>query len=152
MTSYKTGLGTDGHVFSNSGSLYLGCIKWAKYPKLKGDSDGDCIAHAIVDALLSAAGVGDIGSVFGVNNKELQNKSGEFFLSKTLELLKNNKLISVSVSVICKKPKISERKQEMEQKLKQILLCPVSISATTTDGLINNENNGVLAIAFALIS
>jgi 2-C-methyl-D-erythritol 4-phosphate cytidylyltransferase/2-C-methyl-D-erythritol 2,4-cyclodiphosphate synthase len=102
--------------------------------------------------LLSATGLGDIGTVFGVNNKEFKNKSGEFFLTETLKLIKGKNIISISVSLVCKKPKISDKRNEMEDKLSKILSCPVSISATTTDGLIKSEKNGILAIAFSLIS
>ena len=82
----RTGIGTDAHRFSASGELVLGCLSWPELPKLEGHSDGDSVAHAIVDALLSAAGLGDIGSNFGVDRREFAGAAGEVFILETLAM------------------------------------------------------------------
>jgi 2-C-methyl-D-erythritol 4-phosphate cytidylyltransferase/2-C-methyl-D-erythritol 2,4-cyclodiphosphate synthase len=151
----RTGIGTDAHRFSEAGELVLGCITWPDLPKLEGHSDGDSVAHAIVDALLSAAGLGDIGSNFGVDRPEFSGAAGEVFISETLALIsaKNLSVTNVSVQVIADKPKIGPRRAELEQRLSGLIGAPVSVSATTTDGLgFLADSRGVAAVATALLS
>jgi 2-C-methyl-D-erythritol 4-phosphate cytidylyltransferase/2-C-methyl-D-erythritol 2,4-cyclodiphosphate synthase len=150
----RTGIGTDAHEFSNAGELMLGCLIWPELPKLKGHSDGDTIAHAIVDALLSAAGLGDIGSNFGVDQPQYSGASGEQFLLDTLSLLAAKSLypINVAVQVVSDKPKIGPRRLELEARLSAIISAPVSVGATTTDGLgFLADARGVAAVATALL-
>ncbi len=152
--SARVGIGTDAHAFSDSGTLVLGTLKWPGLNQLAGHSDGDSIAHAIVDALLGAAGLGDIGSNFGVDRAEYAGAAGEVFLAATLELLKSKSLspINVSVQVIADQPKIGPRRSELEQALGSILGCEVSVSATTTDGLgFLADSKGIAAVATALV-
>lgn len=151
----RTGVGTDAHRFSESGELVLGCISWPEHPKLEGHSDGDSVAHAIVDALLSAAGLGDIGSNFGVDRPEFAGAAGEVFIEETLRLLglKNLKVTNVSVQVIADRPKIGPRRLELENRLSGLIGAPVSVAATTTDGLgFLSDSRGVAAVATALLS
>ncbi|MEY3560880.1 MAG: 2-C-methyl-D-erythritol 4-phosphate cytidylyltransferase [Actinomycetota bacterium] len=150
----RTGIGTDAHRYSDSGSLVLGCLEWPELPKLDGHSDGDSIAHAIVDALLSAAGLGDIGSNFGVDRPEYSGASGEIFLAATLELLARNGygVENVAVQVIADQPKIGPRRAELEQRLSSLVGASVSVGATTTDGLgFLSDSRGVAAVATALL-
>jgi len=149
-----TGIGTDAHKFSESGQLVLGCMVWPELPKLEGHSDGDSIAHAIVDALLSAAGLGDIGSNFGVDRPEFAGASGEVFISETLKLIaaRGFSVENVSVQVIADKPKIGPRRNELEARLGEIVGARVSVGATTTDGLgFLADSRGVAAVATALL-
>jgi 2-C-methyl-D-erythritol 4-phosphate cytidylyltransferase/2-C-methyl-D-erythritol 2,4-cyclodiphosphate synthase len=149
-----TGIGTDAHKFSDSGELVLGCLIWTDLPKLEGHSDGDSIAHAIVDALLSAANLGDIGSNFGVDRPEFAGASGEVFISETLKLIsaKGFSVENVSVQVIADKPKIGPRRAELEKRLSLVVGAPVSVGATTTDGLgFLADSRGVAAVATALL-
>lgn len=149
-----TGIGTDAHKFSDSGELVLGCISWPGLPKLDGHSDGDSIAHAIVDALLSAAGLGDIGSNFGVDRPEFAGASGEVFISETLKLIaaKGYQVENVAVQVIADKPKIGPKRAELEERLSHLLGARVSVGATTTDGLgFLADSRGVAAVATALL-
>jgi 2-C-methyl-D-erythritol 4-phosphate cytidylyltransferase/2-C-methyl-D-erythritol 2,4-cyclodiphosphate synthase len=151
---HLTGIGTDAHEFSDSEQLVLGCLTWPELPKLRGHSDGDAIAHAIVDALLSAAGLGDIGSNFGVDKPEYQGASGELFLRETLLLLQAKNLIpvNVAVQVIADKPKIGPRRLELETRLSAVIQAVVSVGATTTDGLgFLADSRGIAAVATALI-
>lgn len=152
--SRATGIGTDAHRFSDSGELVLGCLSWPELPKLEGHSDGDSIAHAIVDALLSAAGLGDIGSNFGVDRPEFAGASGELFISETLRLIaaKGFEVENVAVQVIADKPKIGPRRAELEARLSQLVGARVSVGATTTDGLgFLADSRGVAAVATALL-
>ncbi len=152
----KTGIGSDAHRFSSDSNktLKLGCLEWEGYRGLEGHSDGDVIAHAIVDALLAAGGLGDIGSNFGVDRPQFKDASGEVFLRGALDLLVDNgfKPINVSVQLIGNEPKLSPRRLELESKLSAIVGAPVSVSATTTDGLgFLGSDEGLAAIATSLV-
>ena len=149
-----TGIGTDAHKFSDAGELVLGCLVWPQLPKLEGHSDGDSIAHAIVDAMLSAAGLGDIGSNFGVDRPEFAGASGEVFISETLKLIaaKGFSVENVAVQVIADKPKIGPKRIELEARLSEVVGAKVSVGATTTDGLgFLADSRGVAAVATALL-
>lgn len=149
-----TGIGTDAHAFSEAGTLILGCLAWEGLPKLEGHSDGDSVAHAIVDALLSAAALGDIGSNFGVDREEYAGASGEVFITGTLKLLEEHGFepVNVAVQIIADRPKIGPRRAELERRLTDLVGSRVSVSATTTDGLgFLADARGVAAVATALI-
>jgi 2-C-methyl-D-erythritol 4-phosphate cytidylyltransferase/2-C-methyl-D-erythritol 2,4-cyclodiphosphate synthase len=148
------GIGIDSHAFSDAGQLKLGLLEIPELPALEGHSDGDVVSHAIVDSLLSAARMGDIGSNFGIDRPELAGASGEVFLSATLDLLASAgySVVNVSVQVMADRPKISPMRAEMEQVLSQLLRAPVSIAATTTDGLgFLSDSRGIGAVSTALI-
>ena len=135
--------------------LYLGTIIWPGEKGLDGHSDGDAVSHAIVDALLSAAGLGDIGSNFGVDRAEFIGANGKVFLESTLQLLREHGFIvqNVSVQIIGNRPKVSPMRAEVEAVLSAILGAPVTLSATTTDGLgFLGNDEGVAAVANALIA
>jgi 2-C-methyl-D-erythritol 4-phosphate cytidylyltransferase/2-C-methyl-D-erythritol 2,4-cyclodiphosphate synthase len=156
LTGAKTGIGSDAHRFSTDPNkvLKLGCLEWEGHVGLEGHSDGDVIAHAMVDALLSAAGLGDIGSNFGVDRPEFAGASGEIFLIETLKLLTENGFtpINVSVQLIGNEPKLSPRRLELETHLGALIGAPVSVSATTTDGLgFLGSDEGLAAIATSLV-
>jgi 2-C-methyl-D-erythritol 4-phosphate cytidylyltransferase/2-C-methyl-D-erythritol 2,4-cyclodiphosphate synthase len=152
----RTGIGTDVHRFSEdeSKSLYLGTILWPGEVGLEGHSDGDALAHAVVDALLAAAGLGDIGSNFGVDKPEYAGANGSVFIAETLRLLADQgwSVVNVSVQLIGNKPKLSPRREEVEQAMTALVGAPVSVGATTTDGLgFLGSSEGVGAVATALI-
>ena len=152
----RTGIGTDTHRFSEDASkpLFLGTIEWTGERGLDGHSDGDALSHAIVDALLSAAGLGDIGSNFGVDHPEFQGANGQVFLTETLAKLAQAgfAIINVSAQLIGNRPKVSPMREQVEQVLSSILKAPVTISATTTDGLgFLGNTEGVAVVASALI-
>jgi 2-C-methyl-D-erythritol 2,4-cyclodiphosphate synthase len=149
--SLRIGIGVDAHKFSNTGILKLGCIEFKNYNLLDGDSDGDVVAHSIVDSLLSASKKGDIGSVFDIKTNNCINKSGESFLFETLKIIKPFKIINICVQIICKKPKILHVRNKMEKKLTNILNAPVSVVSTTTDNLLKCEKNGIIVITNSLI-
>jgi len=152
----RTGIGTDVHRFAADSStpLYLGTILWPGEIGLEGHSDGDSIAHAIVDALLSAAGLGDIGSNFGVDRPEYSGANGSVFITGALELLAKAgwEVVNISVQLIGNKPKLSPRRDEVQVALSSLVGAPVTVGATTTDGLgFLGSSEGVAAVASALI-
>ena len=153
---YRTGIGTDTHRFSADSNkpLFLGTVLWPGEIGLDGHSDGDALSHAIVDALLSAAGVGDIGSNFGVDDPAYANANGRVFLEGTLAKLEAAGwgVINVSAQIIGNRPKVAPMREVVEKTLSKVLHAPVTISATTTDGLgFLGNSEGVAAVATALI-
>ena len=154
---FRSGIGTDTHRFTqdNRKPLILAGIEWPNEVALDGHSDGDAVAHAVVDALLSAAALGDIGGNFGVDRPEYAGASGEVFIRGTLELLVQHgwNVENVSVQVIGNRPKLSPQREAAQARMTQLVGAPVTIGATTTDGLgFLGNSEGVAAVATALIS
>jgi 2-C-methyl-D-erythritol 4-phosphate cytidylyltransferase/2-C-methyl-D-erythritol 2,4-cyclodiphosphate synthase len=152
----RTGIGTDVHRFATDGRmpLRLAGIEWPGELALDGHSDGDAVAHAVVDALLAAAGLGDIGGNFGVDRPEYAGASGEVFIRGTLELLAQHgwAVQNVSVQIIGNRPKLAPRREEAQTRMTQLVGAPVTVGATTTDGLgFLGNSEGVAAVATALI-
>ena len=152
--SHRVGTGIDVHAFGEAENLWLAGLHWPGEKELSGHSDGDAVAHAICDALLSAAGLGDIGSRFGTSDPAYANASGEVFVRGTIELLAaaGFEPINVSVQLIGNKPRFSPRRDEAQAVLTDWVGAPVSVSATTTDGLgFTGRGEGVAALATALV-
>ncbi len=152
--SLRTGIGIDVHAYDDAQPLWLGGLYWPDEPGLAGHSDGDAICHAICDALLSAAGLGDIGSRFGVDDPRFADARGEVFLAATLELLRDAgfDVLNVAVQVVAQRPRFAARRHEVEALLSRVLGAPVSVAATTSDGLgFTGRSEGVAAVATALI-
>ncbi|MCC2030967.1 2-C-methyl-D-erythritol 4-phosphate cytidylyltransferase [Microbacterium allomyrinae] len=151
----RVGIGTDVHAFGGEGSLWLAGLEWPNEPALSGHSDGDAVAHAIVDALLAAAGLGDIGTHFGTDHPEYAGAHAEAFLSRTVGILGEAgwRVGNVSVQVQANRPRFAVRRAEAERTLSAALGgAPVSVSATTTDGLgFTGHGDGVAAFAVALV-
>ncbi|MET0735667.1 MAG: 2-C-methyl-D-erythritol 4-phosphate cytidylyltransferase [Microbacterium sp.] len=151
----RVGVGTDVHAFGGSGALWLAGLEWPGEQALSGHSDGDAVAHAIVDALLAAAGLGDIGTHFGTDHPEYAGAHAEVFLARTRQLLSDAglRIGNVSVQVQANRPRFSGRRAEAEAALSAALGgAPVSVSATTTDGLgFTGAGDGVAAFAIALV-
>ena len=152
----RVGIGVDAHAFGNDQSkkLSLAGLIWDEVA-LEGHSDGDVAAHAICDALLSAANLGDLGSNFGVADKKYAGASGALLLSETLAKIKAAGFVieNVAVQIVGNKPKIAARRAEAIAALSKALGgAKVSVSATSTDGLgFTGEGKGLSAIATALI-
>jgi 2-C-methyl-D-erythritol 4-phosphate cytidylyltransferase/2-C-methyl-D-erythritol 2,4-cyclodiphosphate synthase len=152
----RTGIGVDVHRFSAdvSKKLFLGTLEWPGLPGLDGHSDGDAVSHALVDALLSAAGLGDIGSNFGVDRPEFSGANGKVFLEETVRMLAvaGYSVVNASVQLVGNRPKVSGKRAEVEAALSAIVGAPVTLGATTTDGLgFLGNDEGVAAVASVLI-
>lgn len=151
----QIGVGADVHAHGGEGVLMLGTLAWPDAPPLAGHSDGDALSHAIVDALLSAAGLGDLGAVFGTDDPRYAGAAGRVFLEAAVELLAERgwQPVSIAAQVIARRPKIGPRRDELEAALSQLLGCTVRVGATTSDGLgITGSGAGIAAVATALIA
>ncbi len=153
----RVGVGTDAHAFSADVNrpMWLAGLLWSDEIGVDGHSDGDVAAHAICDALLSAAQLGDLGSNFGVAEPEWAGASGAKLLQETLKRVKaaGYEINNVSVQMVGNRPKIGPRRAEAINSLSLALDgALVSLSATTTDGLgFTGEGKGISAIASVLL-
>ena len=155
--NFKVGLGVDAHAFSSDQDrkLWLAGLLWPEQVGVDGYSDGDVAAHAICDALFSAAGLGDLGSNFGVDDPKYQGASGEMLLKEAFSKITSAgyEIGNVSVQIVCNKPKIGPRRAETIKALSKALGgAEVSVSATSTDGLgFTGQGLGISALATALL-
>ncbi len=154
---FRVGQGIDVHAFvpGSIGTLHLACLDWPDSPVLEGHSDGDVAAHAACDALLAAAGLGDLGSVFGTDDPKWEGASGTKMLAEVLRLLDEAgwEIGNVSVQIVGQKPRISGRMEEARSALSAALGgASVSLGATTTDRLGSlGRGEGLAAQAVALV-
>lgn len=155
--NFKVGLGVDAHAFSSDQDrkLWLAGLLWPEQIGVDGYSDGDVAAHAICDALFSAAGLGDLGSNFGVDDPKYQGASGEMLLKEAFSKITSAgyEIGNISVQIVCNKPKIGPRRAEAIKALSKALGgAEVSVSATSTDGLgFTGQGLGISALATALL-
>ncbi len=154
----KIGFGYDVHRFSNNRKLILGGVEIPYEKGLAGHSDADVVVHAIMDAIIGALALGDIGEHFPDNNPEFKNINSLMLLKKIYnDFLKNSFDISnIDVTIVCEKPKVKDFKESMKKNISCCLNIPedcVNIKATTTEGLgFSGREEGIAAYSVVVIS
>ena len=132
--SSRAGIGYDSHRFSDGGVLTLGGVRVPHPHGLEGHSDADVVAHAITDAVLGAAGLGDIGTHFPPTDEEWRD-ADSIDLLRTAVAMAPGYVVNVDATVICEEPRLGEHRLEMERILAEAVGAPVSVKATTNEGM-----------------
>jgi 2-C-methyl-D-erythritol 2,4-cyclodiphosphate synthase len=152
--SFRVGIGVDAHAFEEGVPLVLGGAPFDSPRGLAGHSDGDVITHALIDAVLGAAGLGDIGSLFPSDASTPAGISSLDLLRDALARVRSAgyAVVNADCVLIGEEPRIGDRQQELEEALTEVVGAPVSVRATTTDRLgFTGRGEGLAAQAVALL-
>jgi len=150
----RIGMGVDAHTFEDGVPLVLGGVRFDHPRGLAGHSDGDVIAHALTDAVLGAAGLGDIGSLFPSGSETPQGVDSLELLAEAYRQVQGAgyELVNADCILIGEQPRIADRRVEMGEVLSALVGAPVNVRATTTDGLgFTGRGEGLAAQAVALV-
>ena len=147
----RVGIGYDSHRFAEGETLILGVVRIEHERGLAGHSDADVVAHAVIDALLGACGLGDLGVHFPPGEEEWRDADSLDLLRTVLGMLPGA-VVNVDVSVICEQPRLGPHRELMERNLGEVLGAPVSVKATSNEGMgFVGRGEGIAAIAVALV-
>jgi 2-C-methyl-D-erythritol 2,4-cyclodiphosphate synthase len=153
--TFRVGLGVDAHAFAEGAPLVLGGVRFDSPRGLAGHSDGDVITHALIDAVLGAAGLGDIGSLFPSDASTPEGISSLDLLGDAVSQVREAgySVVNADCVLIGEEPRIAPRRGELEQILTDLVAAPVSVRATTTDRLgFTGRGEGLAAQAVALLT
>ena len=157
MSALRVGIGIDAHALTRDVPLVLGGVEFPDEPGLAGHSDGDVLTHALIDALLGAAGLGDIGELFPSGDPRWRGASSLDLLRRAWEAVARARfaLVNADCVLVGELPRIAPRRDEMERRLAAALgvdAARISVRATTTDGLgFAGRREGLAAQAVALL-
>jgi 2-C-methyl-D-erythritol 4-phosphate cytidylyltransferase/2-C-methyl-D-erythritol 2,4-cyclodiphosphate synthase len=152
--SFRVGIGVDAHAFANGVPLVLGGLEFESPRGLAGHSDGDVITHALIDAVLGAAGLGDIGSLFPSDSSTPAGVSSLDLLRDALAQVRDAgyTVVNADCILIGEQPRIADRRTELQALLSDVVAAPVTVRATTTDRLgFTGRGEGLAAQAVALL-
>ena len=147
----RVGIGYDAHPFAEGRHLVLGGVEIGHGKGLEGHSDADVVTHAVIDAVLGAAGLGDLGTHFPPSEDRWRNANSLDLLRTVLGQLPGS-IVNVDATVICEEPRLAEHRPEMERLLTEATGAPVSVKATTNEGMgWVGRGEGIACMAVALV-